>query len=341
MEKSRNLKYYNELDDEGKFDLTGVAPKKYSKPKSGRPSAALEQFVGSQDDSQKAFRFSYKAARFEQSWLLDSLGYFYEQHWITDVLRKIKAGKEASVYLCRAGEQIGQTLVAAKVYRPRMLRNLKNDNLYREGRVDLDDEGRVLKDEGAAHAILTRSRYGEQVRHQSWISYEYTALQALYAGGVDVPRPYEMAHNAILMDYLGDESMAAPALNEVDLDPGEAAVLFHHLYQDLDRMLAAGRVHGDLSAYNILYWDGRLTLIDFPQVVSPEGNRNAYSLFSRDMQRVCEYFIQQGVPLDPAGLARELWTAHGYRIRAEIHPRLLDGEDARDRKLWKENHPGQ
>ena len=52
----------------------------------------------------------------------------------SDVLCKIKAGKEASVYLCRSGDQVKSDLVAAKVFRPRRLRNLKNDQLYRQGR---------------------------------------------------------------------------------------------------------------------------------------------------------------------------------------------------------------
>jgi len=98
-----------------------VAPKK--------PPLSATRFIHSQDDSFQSFEFTYHATRFEEGWLLDSLGYFYEQHWISDVLRKVKAGKEASVYLCRSGEQVEAALVAAKVYRPRMLRNLKNDQL--------------------------------------------------------------------------------------------------------------------------------------------------------------------------------------------------------------------
>jgi RIO kinase 1 len=275
-----------------------------------------------------------KAARFEESWLLDSLGFFYEQHWISDVLRKVKAGKEASVYLCRSGEQVTAPLVAVKVYRPRMLRNLKNDNLYREGRVELDEEGHELHDEKATHAIITRSRFGEQVRHQSWIAYEYTTLQALYEAGADVPRPYEMAPNAILMDYLGNETISAPTLNEVDLEPGEARPLFERLRHNVDLMLATGRVHGDLSAYNVLYWGDEIALIDFPQVISPETNRNAYAIFKRDVTRLCEYFIHQGLSLNPPHIAADLWTAHGYHVRPEIHPRLLDAEGPNDRKAW-------
>ena len=336
MDTSRNIKYYNELDDEGKFEITGVSARKPSKPKTNKIPLAIQQFVQTQDDSRKTITFTYKAARFEEGWLLDSLSHFYEQHWISDVLRKIKAGKEASVYLCRSGAQVDAPLVAAKVYRPRMLRNLRNDSAYREGRVELDEEGHEVIDSHALHAVVTRSKFGEQVRHQSWIAYEYTALQALYAAGVEVPRPYEMAPNAILMSYLGDEALAAPTLNEVDLEPGEAAPLFERLRRNLDRMLATGRVHGDLSAYNVLYWGEEIALIDFPQVVSPEHNRNAYAIFERDITRLCEYFIEQGLPLNPRRLATDMWTSHGHRVRTEVHPGLLDANDPADRKLWKQ-----
>ncbi len=336
MEKSRNLKYFNELDDEGVFDLTGIAPRKPSKPKSNKVPLAIQQFVQHQDDSSKTITTTYKAARFEEGWLLDSLAPFYEQYWITDVLRKIKAGKEASVYLCRSGTQVDAPLVAAKIYRPRMLRNLRNDIAYREGRVELDEEGREVHDSHSLHAVITRSNYGEQVRHQSWIAYEYTSLQALHAAGVEVPLPYEMAPNAILMAYLGDESVAAPTLNEVDLEPGEADLLFERLHGNLERMLATGRVHGDLSAYNVLYWGEEIALIDFPQVVFPEHNRNAYAIFERDIRRLCEYFIAQGLSLNPQRIARDLWTARGYHIRPDIHPALLDADDPGDRNAWKQ-----
>jgi len=326
MEESRNQKYYNELDDEGRFDWPGKTSRRPPKSTPARAPAAIAQFVQKQDDSRKTFAFTYKAARFEEVWLLDSLGYFYEQGWISDVLRKVKAGKEASVYLCRAGALVDAPLVAAKVYRPRMLRNLRDDHLYREGRTDLDEDGHELHDEGAIHAIVTRTRYGEQIRHQSWIAYEYTTLQALFEAGADVPRPYEMANNAILMGYLGDELVPAPTLNEIDLETGEAGPLFERLRRDLDLMLSAGRVHGDLSAYNVLYWEGQVALIDFPQVVSPRRNRNAYAIFTRDVTRLCEYFIAQGLRLEPRRLAAELWTAHGYPVRDDVRLRKEDVE---------------
>ena len=75
-------------------------------------------------------------------------------------------------------------------------------------------------------------------------------------------------------------------------------------------MLAQERVHGDLSAYNILYWEGAITVIDFPQVVDCTANGDAYSILQRDVQRVCDYFYRQGVQNDPSAILDELWRRY-------------------------------
>jgi len=293
-------------------------------------------FLKGQDDSSRSFEFTYSAARFESWWLLESLGDFYEHKWITDVLQRVKGGKEASVYLCRSGPAIQAPLVAAKVYRPRALRNLKNDGQYRVGRTDLDADGNAIVKDGDVHAMQKRTAYGEELRHQSWIAYEFQTLEVLHAAGADVPKPYAMEKNAILMDYIGDFGNAAPTLNSVTLDPDEVAPLFERVIHDVDLLLSNQRIHGDLSAYNILYWDGDITLIDFPQVVQPESNPAAWTIFLRDMTRVCQYFASQGVRRDARKLAAELWTSYGHRITKEIHPRDLDPEKNEDRRLWEE-----
>jgi len=52
---------------------------------------------------------------------------------IEDILSMVRSGKEAAVYRCLAPGAMSESLLAAKVYRPRCFRNLKNDHLYREG----------------------------------------------------------------------------------------------------------------------------------------------------------------------------------------------------------------
>jgi RIO kinase 1 len=296
---------------------------------------ASAEFLEGQDDSSRNFKFTYSAARFEEWWLLESIGDFYEHKWITDVLRSLKGGKEASVYLCTSGPAIESPLVAAKVYRPRSLRNLKNDGQYRTGRVDLDESGHAIVKDGDIHAMKKRTAYGEELRHQSWIAYEFQTLEILHAAGADVPKPYAMEKNAILMDYIGELDSAAPTLNSVTLDPDEVRPLYERVMRNVDLLLSQGRIHGDLSAYNILYWDGDITLIDFPQVVPPEGNPAAWTIFLRDVTRICQYFASQGLKRNARQLAADLWTSHGYRIMKEVHPRDLDPEKKEDRQLWE------
>jgi RIO kinase 1 len=315
---------------------------KKAKPKDEQAIRQAASAIESQLEGHDDFNFSYQASRHEETWLLQSLGvFFHDDRWIADVLRQVKGGKEASVYLCTAQQSVhhSQPYLAAKVYRPRMLRNLRKDHLYREGRANLDIEGRIILNDGMLHAMQKKSAYGQELLHTSWIGHEFKTMQILHAAGVDVPTPYASASNAILMDYIGHPDLSAPTLNTVRLDPEEARRLLDRVLWNIDRMLAQGRVHGDLSAYNILYWEGQISLIDFPQAIDPEENRNAYRIFSRDVARICEYFARQGAPLNPDRLAHDLWTAHGYRLQPEVHPSLLDDQDEQDRQYWKNlNH---
>ena len=297
-----------------------------------RPVAEIVE----QDDSKQNFDMTYKAARHEFGWLINSLGGFYEQRWINDILRIVKGGKEASVYLCQGTESTGEAYVAAKVYRPRQLRNLRNDSLYREGRANLDVDGHEILDDRQQRAMRKRTAYGQELMHTSWLAHEFTALQTLHTAGADVPMPYATADNAILMQYVCDEQVAAPTLNTVTLAIDEARQLFERVIRNVAIMLEQDRVHGDLSAYNILYWQGEITLIDFPQAISPHENRNAFTIFMRDMQRICEYFALQGVTTSPRRLAVDLWTAHGNRLTPDFDLNLLDANDDGDRQYWQE-----
>jgi RIO kinase 1 len=299
------------------------------------PAAEVEA-LASQQDGARAFTFSYHASRHERQWILESLGGFYEGQWLSDVLRQVKGGKEASVYQCASGVMANRAeFLAAKVFRPRQFRQLKKDHIYREGRIVLDADGNEVLDDGMIHAMHKRSVYGLQVLHVSWIEHEYQALVDLHAAGADVPEPYARGDNAVLMSYIGDAEMPAPILNSIELDPLEARRLFYRVLHNIEIMLSRGRVHADLSAYNILYWDGKITLIDFPQVIRPQDNRNAFRIFERDVTRVCEYFSRQGLRLNPRKLAADLWTANHYRLTPEVHPRLLDDEDEADRAYWQ------
>jgi RIO kinase 1 len=341
MDTNPTIDFYNDLDDFEQVENFLIKSQRRQKHPLRNPKKlppADRAFLQEQDDTASHYKFTYKAARFEEWWLLDSLGDFYEHQWISDVLSRVKGGKEASVYMCQPGTEGEAPLIAAKVYRPRSLRNLKNDGMYRAGRADLDNEGNQILDHGMAHAMEKKTEYGKELLHQSWIAYEYTSLEKLYEAGADVPKPYTMAKNAILMKFIGDEDGCAPALSEISLDRQEARTLFNRVLKNMDICLDQNIIHGDLSAYNILYWEGAITLIDFPQVVAPGVNRNAFAIFSRDVTRVCEYFSKQGVRSNARKIAAELWTSHGQRVTEEVDVRYLDADNPDDRDYWRAHH---
>jgi RIO kinase 1 len=280
------------------------------------PKKSVTQVVAELADANATegagFKTTYQASHYEEGWLMQSLYDFYRQEYITDVLAVVKGGKEASVYRCAARARMEVPLLAVKVYRPQKFRQLRNDKMYREGRAILTAEGRAVKetDHRTMRAIGKKSAYGEQVSHTSWLMFEFTTLQKLYNAGAAVPKPYAASENAILMEYIGDADMAAPALSSVELEPDEAEALFQETLRNIELMLMNGMIHGDLSAYNILYWQGKITLIDFPQVTDSHGNSEAYFILQRDIERVCQYFIGQGVQTNAKAIMRRFWKQY-------------------------------
>jgi RIO kinase 1 len=318
-----DMEAFEELDDLPSTVNIKKPVQRKNKPQINLKNQSQEILGQIQDDRQVDFPYSYKPSRFEGRWLVDSLGGFYEEHWFDDVLRMIKGGKEASVYLCRGNVTTGKDLLAAKVYRPRMFRNLKDDHIYREGRTHLDEAGLEITDDRAERAIKKRTNFGLSLLHIDWIQHEFNAMKTLSQAGAALPKPYVCANNAILMDYIGDEDTAAPTLNTVNLTRRSAARLFGRVIENIRLMLRHNLIHGDFSAYNLLYWEDDIWMIDFPQAFPCKGNRNAWIIFQRDVERVCQYFSRQGVSMDVDDLTRGLWKERGLSTDAEIALELV------------------
>lgn len=286
-------------------------PKPVHKPKKSSHEVIAE--IAETTGLEGGFVTTYQPGLFEEEWLHSSLRPLYEMDMISDVLARIRGGKEASVYRCKATPKTGMSLAAAKVYRPRKFRNLRNDSLYREGRAYLKADGKAIKtnDHRLMRAIGKKTDYGEQLEHTSWLMYEFTTLQKLYSAGAAVPKPLAVSENTILMGYCGDEFTAAPTLNTVTLNQDEARTLLNVVLRNVEIMMRHGLIHGDLSAYNLLYWDEAITLIDFPQVIDFRSNPSAYPVLLRDITRVCEYFATQGVTADAQDITDRLWQHYG------------------------------
>lgn len=276
--------------------------------------AELTDFTDNIHDFVPSYATALDPQHHERRWLIESVGSFYRENLITDVTRIVKGGKEANVYCCVANPTSGMELIAAKLYRPRMLRHLRNDALYKEGRIVLDHEGKTVKGSREARAMANKSHFGQHLGFMTWIVHEYQVQTELFLAGADVPQPIAYHGNTILMEYIGDEWTPAPALNEVSVAESEAQELFEQILENITLMLAHNYVHGDLSAYNILYWEGQIRIIDFPQLVDARKNGNALMLLERDIRRICEYFAGYGIQSDTVQLTTQLWSDYqdGY-----------------------------
>lgn len=234
----------------------------------------------------------------------------FERNYLSRILGELKSGKEATVYLAENHDG----LVAAKIYRDQAVRSFKNDQPYRQGR--------FIGDARTEKAIRQRSKRGLGAQQALWIAHEYQQLWELYQAGLPVPKPLVgpgpddigMAGRVVLMSFIGDEHGAAPRLSDLRLNLAEAQAAWRQSVALLARLLALGKVHGDFSAYNLLWWRGEAVLIDFPQVVSLKENPQAGSLLERDVRSLCSSFRRHGIDADPEAVLLEL-RRHSRSLR--------------------------
>jgi RIO kinase 1 len=241
--------------------------------------------------------------------------HFLGEGLITRVLRPIKSGKEASVHLCRANRSTtGTDLLALKVYHPLDRRDFHDESIYRDGE--------WIKERRVRVALEKKTRFGREVQGAIWVNREWETLRALSEAGAAVPHPLAATEDAILMTYIGDEDVTAPQLHRYRPSHEEARDLYDQLIRQVELFLYGNVIHGDLSPYNVLVWEGRATVIDLPQAVDPRKNRHAAALLERDVRRICEHFSRLGVRSSPGRLAADLWTAWQF---ADLVPEELRG----------------
>ena len=216
-----------------------------------------------------------------------------ERGFVHEIVGELKSGKEATVYLGRS--PLGD--VAVKIFRDVEVRSFKNDQRYHDGR--------WVGDARLAKAIRHRSGRGRRALKAMWAAHEYLMLWRLWRAGIHVPEPlvgpeaFDIAEagEVVLMRFVGEADAPAPRLSDAVLDDTEARSAFD---QAVDLMVACWRhgvVHGDLSAYSLLWWRGQVVLIDFPQSMERE-RPGAEELLAQDAASLALSFRRLGVEAD-------------------------------------------
>lgn len=78
----------------------------------------------------------------------------------------------------------------------------------------------------------------------------------------------------------------------------QLADAFEQLLVGLRAITATGFAHGDLSAYNLLWWEERPWFIDFPQSIDIAANLQGLDFFHRDVLDVVDWFERRGLDVD-------------------------------------------
>jgi RIO kinase 1 len=216
---------------------------------------------------------------------------------IDEVIRSLKSGKEATVYLVRSGSNTR----CAKVYRNMAQRSFQRRAQYQEGR--------QVRGSRQARAIRKSTRFGRKEQEASWKNAEVDALYKLVAAGVRVPKPYGYFNDTLLMELVTDAAGdPAPRLSEVELTPETAREYHRFLIQQIVRMLSIGLIHGDLSGFNVLVGPDGPVIIDLPQAVNAAGNNGARAMLERDVNNIRGTLGRFAPELLATEFAREMWA---------------------------------
>ena len=220
----------------------------------------------------------------------------------------LKTGKEADVFLLRRGVPgtDRSCLLAAKRYRSAEHRQFHRDAEYLDGR--------RVRESRVNRAMAGRTAVGRELIAEQWAIAEFAALCQLHLVGVPVPYPVQILGTEILLEFIGDpEGIAAPRLAETRPSAGDLVSLWDQLVTMLRTMAGLGLAHGDLSAYNLLVHDGRIVMIDLPQVIDVIAHPRGAEFLERDAANVTRWFIARGLrdypgtlPLDPDDLLPDL-----------------------------------
>jgi RIO kinase 1 len=230
------------------------------------------------------------------------------EHGAVDTeLGMLKTGKEADVFLVRRElPATGQvSMIAAKRYRDGDHRLFHRDAGYLEGR-------RVRRSR-EMRAMTNRTAFGKELIAGQWAAAEFGALSRLWqvgqeGGTISVPYPVQLIGTELMLEFIGDwqTGEAAPRLAQVRTDRDGLEDLWRQMTEALSVLARTQIAHGDLSPYNTLVHDGRLVIIDMPQIVDLIANPQGAEFLARDVRNVASWFTSRGLEVDAEGLIERL-----------------------------------
>ncbi|MCD6372978.1 MAG: serine protein kinase RIO [Thermococcus sp.] len=207
----------------------------------------------------------------------ETLAYLHRRGKIEELYGVISTGKEANVF---AGVDAEGNRIAVKIYRTYTTEFRRIwEYLAADPRI-----GYLPKDMRKLVFVWTRR--------------EFKNLQRAIKYAVRVPEPIIFRNNVLVMEFIGNAA-PAPRLKDVEreLERSDFEELYDFTMGVIERLWRRGdMVHGDLSEYNILLWEGPV-VIDWSQA-TVKRNRMSVELLKRDLRNIINYFGRKGVDVD-------------------------------------------
>jgi RIO kinase 1 len=214
---------------------------------------------------------------------------FMNRGVIDEIHGVVNAGKEARVYWGK--DKQGKEL-AIKIY------------------LTLSTEFR----KGILRYIEADPRF-KGVRHDTrslifaWAQKEFKNLQQATRARIRVPKPVVVRNNVLIMEFIGKDGVSAPSMKE--LSPKNPERIYGILMTYLQKLYGkAELVHGDLSEYNIMIWNGHPVIFDVSQAVSVSHPMAEY-LLRRDLTNLNKFFNRLGVRVLSTEECYRQVTQHG------------------------------
>lgn len=200
---------------------------------------------------------------------------------IDDISLCINSGKEANVYLAKKGDM----LVALKIYATSILafkkraQYIEGDRRFQQMNAGSSNSRRLVR-------LWAEKEFRNIVRVQTTQT-------------INIPKQLFVEDTILAMEFMGNQQMAAPPLAQICkyLSVSRLNKIYYSLLRSMrDLFQKCQLVHGDLSEYNLLFWDKKVIMIDIGQAMDAQ-NPYAMVLLRVDIRNMNIFFARMGIPI--------------------------------------------
>ena len=127
-----------------------------------------------------------------------------------------------------------------------------------------------------------------------WAERGFKNLKLLRRAGINCPHAVSLKKHVLVMTFLGTDASPAPQLKEAKLDEDQLKRSYEQVIDIMEKMYRECElIHGDLSEYNLLWYQDQVYVIDVSQSMFT-SHPNANSFLYRDCKNILDFYRKSG-----------------------------------------------